>query len=173
MGTTSRIIGVDPGYATIGYGVVDYEGSRFNTVEYGAIQTSPKLPFEHRLGQIYNELTAVLQRTKPRAMALEKLFFGNNKTTGIDVAQARGVIQLCAFQNMLEVAQYTPAQVKQAVVGYGNAEKNQVMQMVRLLLGLSAIPRPDDTADALAVAICHAHTGGSRIPLQNLQRAGR
>ena len=112
---------------------------------------------------IYDELQAIISKYKPEAMAVEELFWNTNQTTGIRVSQARGVILLCATQNNVKIAEYTPLQVKQAVVGYGRAEKKQVITMVTMLLGLSAPPKPDDTADALAIAICHAHCGGSRL----------
>lgn len=158
-----RIIGIDPGYAIVGYGVLDYQGSRFTPVEYGAITTPAGLPLEQRLEMIYTGMNEVMGRTAPEAMAVEQLFFTKNQTTGIAVAQARGVILLCAQQHGVPVYEYTPLQVKQAVVGYGKAVKNQVMEMTRRLLGLEKVPKPDDTADALAIAICHAHTGSSLL----------
>ena len=157
-----RIIGIDPGYAIVGYGVVDYAGNRFGVVEYGAIQTAAGMPFERRLEQVWDELSAVLIRTRPDAMAVEKLFFTTNQKTAIDVAQARGVIQLCAVKHGLALSEYTPLQVKQSVVGYGKAEKKQVMHMTKVLLNLEEVPKPDDTADALAVAICHAHSASAQ-----------
>jgi len=158
-----RIIGIDPGYATVGWGIVDYSGNTFRTVDYGAITTPAHLPFESRLEIIYNELGHLLAKYNPQGMGLEKLYFGKNVTTGIDVAQARGVILLCARRSGLSIGQYAPNEVKQAVVGYGKAEKEQVMQMVKMLLNLSELPKPDDVADALAVAVCHAHSMSSRI----------
>ena len=158
---THRIIGIDPGYATVGWGIVDYAGSSFKTVDYGAIITPPDLPFEHRLEIIYRELDILLSKHTPEGMGIEKLFFGKNVTTGIDVAQARGVILLCARAHGVNIKQYAPNEVKLAVVGYGNAEKAQVMQMTKMLLNLPQMPKPDDTADALAVAICHAHSAAS------------
>lgn len=158
-----RIVGIDPGYAIVGYGVLDYSGSRFGVVEYGAITTPAGMEFTERLRIIYVEMTAMLARTQPEAMAVEQLFFTNNRTTGIDVAQARGVILLTAAEMGIPVSQFTPLQVKQGVVGYGKAEKSQVMEMTKRLLGLKAVPKPDDTADALAVAICHAHSSSSTL----------
>ncbi len=158
-----RIIGIDPGYAIAGWGVLDYTGNSFQAVDYGAILTKAGLPFEERLEIIYRELSEILERYQPVSLGLEKLYFTKNKTTGIDVAQARGVILLCARQHGLSIGEYTPLQVKQAVTGYGKAEKNQVMQMTKMLLNLPALPKPDDTADALAMAICHAHTSGSLL----------
>jgi len=157
------ILGVDPGYAIVGYGVISYEKGRYITLDYGAVTTPPKVEFTKRLAIIYDGISEVLERFKPEAMAIEKLFFNTNTTTAIDVAQARGVILLAAERNGVEVHGYTPLQVKQAVVGYGRAEKNQVMEMTRLLLNLRQVPKPDDTADALAIAICHAHSTGSQM----------
>ena len=156
-----RILGIDPGYAIIGWGVLDYEKNRFSVVEYGAITTPAGMLFPQRIEQIYQEISAIIARLQPEALSMEKLFFTNNKTTGIDVAQARGVLLLAATQAGLEVHEYNPIQVKQGVVGYGKAEKKQVMEMTRVLLNLPEIPKPDDTADALALAITHAHVGGS------------
>lgn len=158
-----KIIGIDPGYAIVGYGVVEYKNSRFTTLDYGAITTKAGVDFNKRLLQIYNEYIDLIRRHKPDAVAIEKLFFTTNKTTAIDVAQARGLILLGAEQAGIETYEYTPLQVKQAVVGYGRAEKLQVMQMVTRLLSLKSIPKPDDTADALAVAVCHAHSAPSRL----------
>lgn len=155
------ILGIDPGYATIGYGAVEYAGARFTPVRYGAITTPAGLPFAQRLEMIYQDMRTLLDAVRPKVMSMEKLFFMNNKTTGIDVAQARGVILLAAQQHSLPVYEYTPMQVKQSVVGYGRAEKRQVMEMTRQILSLAEIPRPDDTADALALAICHGHCAGS------------
>jgi len=141
---------------------VDYNGSAFKSVDYGAITTPSGMPFEQRLGIIFDEVDLLVERYKPQGMGLEKLYFTKNVTTGIDVAQARGIILLCGYRHGMSIGQYTPLQVKQSVAGYGKAEKEQVMQMTKTLLGLSEIPRPDDTADALAVAICHAHSSSSR-----------
>lgn len=168
-----KIIGIDPGYAIVGYGVIEYHNMSFTTLNYGSIQTLAGTPFNRRLLQIYEELMDILHAHKPEVMAVEKLFFTNNKTTGIDVAQARGIVLLAAEQNGIPVYEYTPMQVKQAVVGYGKAEKSQVMDMTKRLLKLAQVPKPDDTADALAVAICHAHVAPSRINAQLLQQLGR
>lgn len=156
-----RIMGVDPGYAIVGWGVVDYTGSGFKVVDYGAVTTPADRPFSARLEQIYSEFCALLSKHRPAGMGMEKLYFTKNVTTGIDVAQARGVLLLAARQQGLSLGEYTPLQVKQAVTGYGKAEKKQVMEMTRMLLNLPEVPKPDDVADALAVAICHAHTGSS------------
>ncbi len=156
-----RILGIDPGYAIVGYGLVDYESNHFKVVDYGAVTTAAHTPFNLRLMDIYTGLDAVIQRFKPDAMSIEKLFFNTNSKTAIDVAQARGVIVFAAAKAGLKIAEYTPLQVKQSVVGYGRAEKKQVQEMTKLLLNLSSVPKPDDTADALALAICHAHSSGS------------
>ena len=158
-----RILGIDPGYAIVGYGVLDYDRARFSVVNYGAITTQAGTPFERRLEEIYNDMCTVLETFKPDAMSIEKLFFTNNKTTGIDVAQARGVIVLAAAQHGVQIYEYTPLQVKQAVVGYGRAEKQQVQAMVKNILRLDEVPKPDDTADAVALAICHGHSSASAL----------
>ena len=158
-----RILGIDPGYAIVGYGIVDYEANRFKVVDYGAVTTQAHTPFDLRLQTIYNGLSCLIEKYSPDAMSIEKLFFNTNTTTAIDVAQARGVITLAAAQGGLDIAEYTPLQVKQSVVGYGRAEKKQVQEMTRLMLNLKAVPKPDDTADALALAICHAHSAGSLL----------
>ena len=162
-GVRVRIIGIDPGYAIVGYGVIDHSANKFSVVDFGAITTEAGIPFDMRLQSIYTDLSLIISKTSPEAMAVEKLFFNTNQKTAIDVAQARGVILLAARQAGLGIFEYTPLQVKQSVVGYGRAEKKQVQEMTRIILGLKAVPKPDDTADALAMAICHAHTGGSGL----------
>ena len=152
------ILGVDPGIATVGYGLVNYEKGRFLASDYGAIITPAHTPMEDRLEQVYDELSKLIEYYKPKAMAVEELFFNTNSKTAIHVAQARGVILLAGIKAGIKPAEYTPLQVKQAVTGYGRAEKQQVMAMVKMLLNLEKIPRPDDAADGLALAICHAHT---------------
>lgn len=155
------ILGIDPGYAIVGFGVVKYANPRYETLDYGAVTTMAKTDFSLRLGIIYDGISEILEKWKPDAVSIEKLFFNSNTKTAIDVAQARGVILLAAVKCGVPVFEYTPLQVKQAVVGYGRAEKRQVMEMTRMLLGLSKVPKPDDTADALAMAVCHAHCSGS------------
>ena len=157
------IIGIDPGYAIVGYGVIGYDRCRYTTIDYGAVTTPAKTDFSERLELIYDGVTELLEQHRPDCMAVEQLFFNTNSKTAIDVAQARGVVLLAAKKHSVPVIGYTPLQVKQAVVGYGRAEKNQVMEMTKLLLGLKAVPKPDDTADALALAICHAHSSGSQM----------
>lgn len=158
-----KILGVDPGYAIVGYGVVEYKNNKFKPLDYGAVTTSAGMDFADRLEIIYSGMDEIIKRNRPEALSIEKLFFNTNTTTAIDVAQARGVILLAAKQNNLPIYQYTPLQVKQAVTGYGRAEKRQMMELTRILLGLDKCPKPDDTADALAMAICHAHTAGSLL----------
>ena len=156
-------MGIDPGLAIVGYGILEYKNSHFTTIAHGAIQTPAHTKIEDRLAQIYVELNSLIEMYAPTEIAIEELFFNTNITTGIAVAQARGVILLCAKQHGLNIAEYTPLQVKQSVVGYGRAEKKQVIELVKMILNLKEAPKLDDTADALAIAICHAHTGGSKL----------
>ena len=156
-----RILGIDPGYATIGYGITDYAAGRFSVVAYGAVTTAANEAFPKRLKSIYEDITFIIEKYKPQCLSIERLYFNTNTTTAIDVAQARGVIVLAAEQQGIEINEYTPLQVKQSVTGYGRAEKHQVMEMVKSLLGLKEVPKPDDTADALALAICHGHYSAS------------
>ena len=158
-----RILGIDPGYATVGYGVVDIQGGRYHSVEHGAIVTRPEDDFPRRLEIIFDAAYSVMQKYRPQALSLEKLFFANNKTTAIGVAEARGVILLAARKAGVPVYEYTTMQVKQAVTGYGGAQKPQVQEMVRRLLCLQSVPKPDDTADALAMAITHGQAAGSAL----------
>ena len=152
------VLGIDPGYAIVGWGVLEYKNNSFRAIDYGSIQTKAGVPTHIRLQTIYRELCAIIRKYRPDAMAVEELFFNTNQKTGIIVAEARGVILLSSVENGVELFEYTPLQVKQAVVGYGRAEKKQVMEMTRQLLKLKSVPKPDDTADALAIAICHAHS---------------
>ncbi|MDO5649281.1 MAG: crossover junction endodeoxyribonuclease RuvC [Gallicola sp.] len=151
-----RILGIDPGIAIVGYGIVDIKGNSISMVEYGCITTSSKSNLPDRLFFIMNEMTDIINEFKPDEMAIEELFFNKNTKTAITVAQARGVEILAARQAGLEIYEYTPLQIKQGVVGYGRAEKQQVQEMVKILLNLSERPKPDDAADALAVGICHS-----------------
>lgn len=153
-----RVMGIDPGIAIVGFGFVDKEGSKLVPVQYGSIQTEAHTDPAVRLKQVYEATNELIDKYKPETVAIEKLFFNRNVTTAFAVGQARGVMMLAAVQHGLSIAEYTPLQVKQAVVGYGKAEKKQVQQMVKMFLNLSAVPKPDDVADALAVAICHAHS---------------
>lgn len=164
------ILGIDPGYAIVGWGVIDYTANRFSVIAYGAVTTEAKTPFNERLEAVYDGICDIINKYKPETLAIEKLFYNTNAKTVIDVAQARGVINLAAQKNGLDIFEYTPLQVKQSVVGYGRAEKKQVQEMTRVILKLEKIPKPDDTADALAMAICHAHASGSLMGrLKNLK----
>ena len=158
-----RILGIDPGYGITGFGLIDAQRSSFRLLNCGAITTPPNTEFAWRLEVIYNDMTELLRVSQPDAVAIEELFFGQNVTTGIGVAQSRGVILLAIRQAGLPVYAYKPMQVKQAVVGYGNATKHQVMDMTRRLLHLSAPPKPDDAADAVAIALCHARSSTSLL----------
>lgn len=165
-----RILGIDPGYAIVGCGIVDYKNNNFKVVEHCAITTPAGMPFNRRLEVIYDELTDLIKRTQPEVISMEKLYFNSNQKTVIDVGQARGVLMLAAQKSNLEVFEYTPLEVKQSVVGYGRAEKKQIQEMTRVILKLDKIPKPDDVADALAVAICHGHSSGSLMgKLRNLK----
>lgn len=158
-----RILGIDPGVATVGFGIIMSERGRQQMIQYGAITTSAGLPLATRLLQIAHDVEQLIEQFQPDEIAVEELFFSKNITTGIAVAHARGVILCTAERMRIPVYEYTPMQVKQAVVGYGLAEKHQVMDMTRRLLKLKAIPRPDDAADALAIAICHARSATSLL----------
>lgn len=153
-----RILGVDPGYAIVGFGIVEYDGINFRLIEYGAVLTEAGTPFPERLRDIHTDMEFIFDKYKPECMAIEKLFFTTNQKTAIDVAQARGVTVLSAAKRGIPISEYTPLQVKSAVTGYGKAEKKQVMEMTRQLLNLAHIPKPDDAADALAIAVCHGHS---------------
>jgi len=157
------ILGIDPGYAIVGYGVIEYKNMRFRTLAYGAITTPAHTDSEERIKVIYDELDTIIKMYHPDCMAIEELFFNTNQKTAILVAEARGVMLLCAVNNGLKVFEYTPLQVKQSIVGYGRAEKKQVIAMVVGFLNLQKPPKLDDTADALAIAVCHAHTNGSLL----------
>ena len=161
-----RILGIDPGYAIIGWGLLNYERGRFVPIDFGAVTTEAGTPFVERLQQIYTDLSLILAKYQPNAMAIEKLYFQNNQKTAIEVAEARGVILLAAQNVGVPIYEYTPLQVKSAVTGFGQAQKPQVMEMTRRLLRLQQVPKPDDTADALAIAICHAQMGGTVLKRQ-------
>jgi len=150
-------MGIDPGTASTGYGVVESEGNSLHAIEYGVVRTESSAPFAERLAHIYRELSDVIERTRPDAVSIEKLFFNTNVTSAITVGQARGVAALAAVHAGLEVSEFGPLEVKEAVVGYGKADKQQVQEMVRVLLGLESTPRPDDAADGLAIAVCKLH----------------
>ena len=158
-----RILGIDPGYATIGFGILEADRGNYKLIQYGTITTPPSLEFPQRLQVIYNDMMELLQKVKPDAVAIEELFWGHNVTTGIGVSHGRGVILLTVAQALLPLYEYTPMQIKQAVVGYGNASKHQVQDMTRRLLHMDQIARPDDAADAIAVALCHARSSTSLL----------
>lgn len=157
------VLGIDPGYAIVGYGAISYKNNSFTPVSFGSIVTEADLDFNRRLEIIYDDLSSVIMRTKPDAMSIERLYFQNNAKTAIMVAEARGVILLTAQKLGVPVYEYTPLQVKTAVTGYGKAKKPQVMEMTRRLLKLKDVPKPDDTADALALAITHTQSAGSGL----------
>ena len=158
-----RVLGIDPGYAIVGWVVVEYISNRFAPIGYGAVITEKDTPFEQRLVEIYESVFDICKRYQPEALSIEKLYYQHNQTTVIGVAEARGVILLAAAQAGLPIYEYTPMQVKQAVTGYGKAVKKQVQEMTRMLLSLPAVPKPDDTADALAMAITFCHTNGNQL----------
>jgi crossover junction endodeoxyribonuclease RuvC len=152
-----RILGIDPGTGILGFGVIDLDTKgKATMVDAGVIRTPVKQADSDRLLTIYEELTEIIKSNKPECMAVEKLFFSQNVTTAMSVAQARGIVLLCGKQHDLELAEYTPQQIKQAITGYGKADKKQMQEMVRVILQLKEVPKPDDCADALAAAICHA-----------------
>lgn len=153
-----RIIGIDPGTGILGFGIIEANKGKFQLVDAGVIRTPVKEDDAVRLSTIFDELSDIIADTKPQEMAVEKLFFAQNVTTAMTVSQARGVVLLCGMQAGLKIGEYTPLQIKQALTGYGRAEKQQMQEMVRVILGLKAIPQPDDCADALAVALTHAQS---------------
>ena len=158
-----RILGIDPGIATIGFAVLDYEKNRFQLVKCGVITTPAHTSLSSRLNRIFDDLTDLIDLFHPDAVSIEELFFNTNITTGISVAHGRGVILLACQRAGIKIYEYTPLQVKQAVAGYGRAEKKQIMEMVKRICGLQAVPRPDDAADAVALAICHARSSTSLL----------
>ena len=157
------ILGIDPGYAIVGWGVIRFERARCVPLAFGSIQTPAGMDFSERLRRIHTEMDLLLTRYCPEAASVEKLYFKNNQKTAIEVAEARGVILLSLCEHQVPLFEYTPLQVKSAVTGFGQAEKPQVMEMTRRRLGLPEVPRPDDTADALALAICHTQQGGTAL----------
>ena len=157
-----RILGIDPGYAILGWGIIDVIGNRFSVVDYGAVLTDTSMEMPARLQALYNGLTDIINKYKPEDASIEQLFFNSNAKTAILVGEARGVAVLACANGNLNIAEYTPLQIKQALVGYGRADKKQVQYMVKTMLNLKSVPKPDDTADALAAAICHAHSHGGR-----------
>ena len=158
-----RILGIDPGYGITGFGLIEANRGQFQLLGCGAINTPPNTDFSWRLEVIYNDMVELLRVTQPDVVAIEELFFGQNVTTGINVAQSRGVILLAIRQAGIPFYEYKPMQVKQAVVGYGNATKHQVQDMTKRLLHLNAMPKPDDAADAIAIALCHGRSATSLL----------
>ena len=159
-----RIIGIDPGYAIMGYGIVDYRGSRYTPGEFGSITTEAHTPNEERLMTLYDELTRIIEEFRPDEASIEELFYNTNATTAIMVGEARGTALLACAKAGIRISEYTPLQIKSSLTGYGRADKKQVQTMVKMILNLKEVPKPDDTADALAAAICHAHHAGGRMP---------
>jgi len=167
-----RILGIDPGYATIGFGFIESNRSEHQLLQFGTITTPADLPFPQRLRMIYEDMENLLEVLKPDVISIEELFFGRNVTTGIGVSHGRGVILLAAAQKGIPIFEYTPMQIKQAVCGYGKAEKRQVMDMTKRLLHMKEVARPDDAADAIAVALCHGRSHTSLLSEQNLLNRG-
>lgn len=157
------ILGIDPGFAIVGWGVLECVKGKFRVMGYGSIQTKAGTPIEERIAQIFDGMNTIIEKYKPDEMAIEELFWNTNQKTGICVAEARGAIILSAHKKGLKISEYTPLQVKQSVVGYGRAEKRQVIAMVTTILNLPKPPKPDDTADALALAICHGHASSNPL----------
>lgn len=157
-----RILGIDPGYAILGWGVIDVEGNHFSAVDYGAVTTEAGEDMPDRLKTLYNELMDIIAEYNPDQVSIEELFFNTNNKTAIFVGQARGVAILACVNSGVDIYEYTPLQIKQGLSGYGRADKKQIQQLVKMMLNLKEIPRPDDTADALAAAICHGNTANSR-----------
>ena len=160
------VFGIDPGYAIVGWGAISFKSNTYKAIGYGSVETEAHNDFNERLEYIYDELHSILSRCRPDALAIERLYFQTNQKTAIKVAQARGVTLLAAQKLRIPIFEYTPLQVKTAVTGYGKARKPQVMEMTRRLLKLPEMPKPDDTADALAIAICHAQAAGSDLRLK-------
>ena len=160
------MFGIDPGYAIVGWGAISFHSNTYKAIGYGSVETEAHTDFNERLEYIYDELYSILSRCRPDALAIERLYFQTNQKTAIKVAQARGVTLLAAQKLKIPIFEYTPLQVKTAVTGYGKARKPQVMEMTRRLLKLEEMPKPDDTADALAIAICHAQAAGSELRMK-------
>ena len=153
-----RILGIDPGYAITGYSIIDYEGNKFKLIDSGAITTNAGISFPLRLTKIFDDLNLIIDEFKPDAISVEELFFNNNAKTAINVAQARGVVLIVGCKRSIPTFEYTPLQIKQAVTGYGRADKMQVQRMVKAILNVEKLPKLDDTTDSMAAAICHAHS---------------
>ncbi len=166
-----RILGIDPGYATTGFGLIEADRGTYQLLQYGVVTTPTDLSFQQRLVMLYDDLMRLIEVTKPDAAAVEELFWGHNITTGIGVSHGRGVILLALAKSNVPSFEYTPMQVKQAVVGYGKAEKHQVMEMTKRMLHMKEVARPDDAADAIAIALCHARSQSSMLrQIQNINK---
>ena len=161
-----RSIGIDPGYAITGFGIIEYNGNHFDLITSGAIETKAGVPFPNRLQKIYDDMMGLIDTYKPDAISIEELFFNTNTTTAIGVAQGRGAVLIAASKTQTPIYEYTPLQVKQSVTGYGRADKKQVQAMVKAVLRLDKIPKLDDTTDAMALAICHAHSARFAEPIK-------
>ena len=157
-----RILGIDPGYAIMGWGVIEKKGSSFYPIAYGSIETEKETPMPERLKHIYSSLMEIIAEYDPSEVSIEELYFNNNAKTAIFVGQARGVALLACTNSGLDIFEYTPLQIKTAMTGFGRADKKQIQSMVTKILGLESVPKPDDTADALAAAICHAYSGEAK-----------
>lgn len=166
-----RILGIDPGYAILGYGIIDMNGNRFSVCGYGAVTTDVSMEMPDRLKHLYTQIMEIIREYEPDVASIEELFFNTNAKTAILVGQARGVIILACANSGLEIREYTPLQIKQGLVGYGRAEKKQVQAMVKTILNLKEVPKPDDTADALAAAICHGHSAGHLSKMDKYNKA--
>lgn len=158
-----RILGIDPGYALMGWSIVDYNRNKFSLVKFGCIDTPSGMPMPKRLAEIYEEINKVIITYEPDTASIEELYFQNNAKTAIYVGQARGVAILACYNHGLDINEYTPLQIKQSVSGYGNADKKQVQEMVKIILHLDKIPKPDDAADAVAAAICCGNQAGGSL----------
>ena len=167
-----RILGIDPGYATTGFGLIEADRGSYKLLQYGVVTTPKDLPFQDRLVILYDDMMKLLEATKPDAAAVEELFWGHNITTGIGVSHGRGVIMLAIAKSNVPYFEYTPMQVKQAVVGYGKAEKHQVMEMTKRMLHMEKVARPDDAADAIAIALCHARADSSLLAKVQKEHGG-
>lgn len=168
-----RVLGIDPGSETLGWGVVEGSGSKYSLVEFGVVRSNPRQAFSKRLAKIFAEVDEVVGRLQPDALAIEEAFYSINVNVAMKLGQVRGIMLLLAEQRGLEIAEYEPRLIKKTVVGYGNAEKHQVGEMVRILLGLKTVPTPHDAADALAIAICHFHHHGLHDKLEKAARKAK
>ena len=167
-----RILGIDPGYAILGYGIVEKKGNRFEVIHYGSVTTDAGERMPDRLKHLYYSIMEIIDEFRPDEAAVEELFFNTNTKTAIKVGQARGVAILACANSGLNIEEYTPLQIKQALTGYGRADKKQVQTMVKTILNLKEVPKPDDTADALAAAICHGHSSAANSKMRELMKGG-